>query len=528
MTTDRTLPVKILIVIFCIGLAALGYVFSDGLAFMVEKWERDEYSHGYMIPLVTLFLLYQNFPEIQSARLQPSWLGLLIVALGLVVGILGELSSIYTLVQYASLVCLGGLIIGVFGLQLFKAVWLPLLYLVFMIPLPPFLYNNLSGQLQLISSVIGVEVTRLFGISVYLEGNVIDLGNYQLQVVEACSGLRYLFPLMSFGFLIAYLYRGPFWHKAILFLATIPITVLMNSFRIGVIGVTVEHWGIEAAEGFLHDFEGWVVFMACLAVLAVIAAFLHRFVKDGRPFIDRINLDLPSIDWKQAANKPALQSAVPIVGVVSVLLVAVPLMAYVENREEVVPQRQQFTQFPLIHKGWIGREDKMETKFLDALKLTDYALISYRNGSYGLPVNLYVAYYATQHKGASIHSPRTCLPGGGWRLTDFGQKELDSIAVSPTNGSPLTVNRAIIKHGEAKQLVYYWFEQRGRNITNEYMAKWFIFWDSLTQKRTDGALVRVISQIPPNANIEDIEKSLQQFVADFRPVFPKYIPGEHG
>lgn len=528
MTTDSVFSIKILFIVSCMGVAALGYAFYDGLALMVNWWSLDEYSHGYMIPLVALFLLYQKVPEIQSARLQPSWLGLLIVAAGLFMGILGEMSAIYTLAQYATLVCLCGLIVGIFGLPLFKIVWVPLLYLVFMIPLPNFLYFALSSQLQLISSVIGVEVTRLFGISVYLEGNVIDLGNYQLQVVEACSGLRYLFPLMSFGFLIAYLYRGPFWHKAVLFLVTIPITVLMNSFRIGVIGVTVEHWGIQAAEGFLHDFEGWAVFMACLAVLAVIAAILHRFVNDGRPFIDRVNLDLPRIDWKQSIGQPESRSAAPIAGVVLTLLIAVPLMAYVENREEVLPQRQQFTQFPLIHEGWIGREDKMETKFLDALKLTDYALISYRNGSYGVPVNLYVAYYATQHKGASIHSPRTCLPGGGWRLTDFGQKELPNITVSSTNGSPLTVNRAIIRHGEAKQLVYYWFEQRGRNITNEYMAKWYIFWDSLTRKRTDGALVRVISLVPPNANIEDIEKNLQQFVADFKPVFPNYIPGEHG
>ena len=96
---------------------------------------------------------------------------------------------------------------------------------------------------------------------------MIDLGTYQLQVVEARSGLRYLFPLMSFGFLIAYIYRGPVWQKLIIFLSTIPITVLMNSFRIGVIGVTVEYFGIAAAEGFLHDFEGWIIFMTCLGVL---------------------------------------------------------------------------------------------------------------------------------------------------------------------------------------------------------------------------------------------------------------------
>ena len=126
--------------------------------------------------------------------------------------------------------------IGVSGTRLLVA---PLAYLVFMVPLPNFLMFNLSQQLQLISSKIGVVVVRAFDISVYLEGNVIDLGVYKLQVVEACSGLNYLFPLMSFGFLLACLYRGAFWQRALLFLSTVPITILMNSFRIGVIGVLV-------------------------------------------------------------------------------------------------------------------------------------------------------------------------------------------------------------------------------------------------------------------------------------------------
>ena len=108
---------------------------------------------------------------------------------------------------------------------------------------------------------------RLFGVSVYLEGNVIDLGVYKLQVAEACDGLRYLFPLMTIGFLIAYFFKATFWKRALLFLSSIPITILMNSFRVGTIGVMVEHWGVRMAEGFLHEFQGWMVFMASGALM---------------------------------------------------------------------------------------------------------------------------------------------------------------------------------------------------------------------------------------------------------------------
>lgn len=116
----------------------------------------------------------------------------------------------------------------------------------------------------------------MFQIPVFLEGNIIDLGVYQLQVVEACSGLRYLFPLMSLGFIAAYFYQAAFWKRAIVFLMTIPITILMNSFRIGVIGVMVDNWGISMAEGFLHDFEGWIIFMACAAILFFAGRFAGK------------------------------------------------------------------------------------------------------------------------------------------------------------------------------------------------------------------------------------------------------------
>jgi len=144
------------------------------------------------------------------------------------------------------------------------------------------------------SSEIGVAVIRLFDISVFLEGNVIDLGSYKLQVVEACSGLRYLFPLMSFAFICAYIFKGKFWMRAVIFLSSMPITVIMNSFRIGVIGVLVEYYGIGAAEGFLHDFEGWIIFVACTGILMAEIWVFNRFWGSGKSFTEVFALDMPA------------------------------------------------------------------------------------------------------------------------------------------------------------------------------------------------------------------------------------------
>lgn len=508
--------------LFLTGVALLVAAFYDGLQNMVVTWSKEEYSHGYMIPLVSLFLLAQKLPLVARYRSDGQWSGLLVVLAGYGLLLLGELSSLYVIIQYGFLVSLTGLVVAFVGFRGLRYSWVPLFYLVFMIPLPNFIYFNLSSELQLISSSIGVFILRLFDISVFLEGNIIDLGSYQLQVVEACSGLRYLFPLMSFGFLIAYLYKAPLWQKAIIFLSTIPITVFMNSFRIAVIGVTVDHWGIAAAEGFLHYFEGWVVFMACLGLLCLEIWLFHRLSRRPGNIIDSVQLDLPGADANKQTRASLAKFHAPFIGALLLTAAALPVSLMADGRQEQIPSRLQFTSLPLFKGGWMGREGRLETTIADTLKVSDYVIADYQHNDGGLPVNFYVAYYESQRKGASIHSPRSCIPGGGWRITSLEEYPLDTVPTA--GGTPLTVNRVIIEKGDVRSLVYYWFQQRGRIITNEYLAKWYIFWDSLTLNRTDGALVRLTVQVPDTTDIREADQQMQKFLREFNPMLADYIP----
>jgi exosortase D (VPLPA-CTERM-specific) len=507
-------------------LGVLIFLFMDSLALMVKWWEREEYSHGYMIPFVAAFLVYQRVNRLPDAYRKGSWWGTILLVLAIFLFVLGEMSAIYTLIQYGFLVALYGLVISLFGVSGFTLFLGPLLYLIFMIPLPNFIYFNLSSQLQLISSKIGVWFIRLFDIAVYLEGNVIDLGAMKLQVVEACSGLRYLFPLMSFGFLIVCIYKAPFWQRALLFLSTIPITVLMNSFRIGVIGVTVDRWGVKMAEGFLHDFEGWIIFMSCLAILLLEAFILHKLTRSSGSMLDKLDLDLPRVNLRWSDVPLSFSRQAPLLAGSAFVLMMSPWLLSLSEREEVPPDnRERLTQFPLFHSGWSGREGALERDVLDTLKLSDYLIADYRRSDALLttpPVNLYVAWYSSQKKGASIHSPRSCIPGGGWRMDELDQIAIDG--VQHISGGPLRVNRAIIRKDQHAQIVYYWFEGRGRNITNEYLAKWYIFVDSLLHSRSDGALVRVVTAIPEGTSIGEADKRLQKFLQDFYPKIPQFAP----
>lgn len=520
--TPRPSPSLWLWALLAVAGAILIFVFRQSLALMTQWWESPEYSHGYMIPLVALFLLWQKLGDLPARTERGSWWGFVLLAGGLFAFLLGELSAIYTIIQYGFLLSLFGIVLAFFGVSAMRSVWVVFAYLIFMIPLPNFLYFNLSSQLQLISSEIGVAVIRLFGISVFLEGNVIDLGPMQLQVAEACSGMRYLFPLMSFGFLIAYLYRGPFWQRAVIFLSTVPITIFMNSFRIGLIGVTVDRWGQSMAEGFLHDFEGWVVFMGCLAILFLEISLFHLFIRDGKKPLDRINLDVPALTIKLADFPLNAARQRPFLASFALLVLLSPALLTINEREEQTPARTDFAQFPLEYNSWAGQSVTLDPVVLDTLKLTDYFQANYYRSADAFPVNFYVAWYGSQKKGASIHSPRSCIPGGGWRIQSLEQRDLAS--VTHVSGKPLRVNRALIQKGDASQVVYYWFEGRGRDITNEYLAKWYIFWDSLTRSRSDGALVRLVLYVPDRNKLDEADRQLEQFASDFYPLLHAYTP----
>ncbi len=501
------------------ALALLLFLFQDGLTVMLDYWGRPEYSHAYLLPVIALFLIWQKKDSLEQIPFEGSWLGLLIVLAGVALFFAADLATLYVLAQYSFVIVLVGLVLAFTGLRGFKMIWVALLVLLFMVPLPDFLFNNLSAQLQLISSEIGVAVIRFFGISVFSEGNVIDLGVFKLQVVEACSGLRYLFPLMTLGFIAAYFFKGAFWKRAIIFLSSIPITVLMNSFRIGVIGLMVDRWGRSMAEGFLHDFEGWAVFMACTGLLIIEMWLLAKIGKNKLPLREAFGLEFPAPTPKDARvqyrslSKPFIASVL-LIAVVTALSFAVP------KRVEAPPQRSNFSTFPLQIGEWQGKGSRLDQIYIDTLKFDDYIIADFSNKNQQV-INFYVAYYASQRKGESAHSPRTCIPGGGWEITSLTQRTIDGVSVA---GHPLRVNRTVIQKGETKELVYYWFQQRGRVITNAYLVKWYLFLDALTRNRTDGSLVRLTAFVNPGESLEDADKQLVAFAKAVSPPLPAYIP----
>ena len=503
-----------------LGLLAIAAVlvsfvtFQDALWGLVRRWnQQEEYSHGFLIPVMTAWLLWTRREALSASIGRPSFAGVGLIVLAIAMHITGELSAVFILSQVGFVLVLMGIALAIGGYSFLRVAFIPIAYLLFAIPLPYFIDATLTLKLQLISSELGVFFIRLFQIPVFLDGNIIDMGTYKLEVVEACSGLRYLYPLLGLGFLAAYLFHAPLWQRATVFLSSVPIAIGMNGFRIGLAGFLVDRWGTQMAEGALHFFEGWVIFVACSALLAGEISALARL--SGRRFLEVFYL--PNVTAGSTGGTPAKSlGLIPLMAGISLLCIGGLAVDFISGRSEIIPERTRFVAFPTRIGEWQGRVSSLDFATEQFLKVDDYILADY-NRPDGRPVNFYVAYYASQRKNESPHSPIVCLPGGGWLITRLESKNLVS------DGIDYPFNRVIIQNGSARDLVYYWFQERGRIIADEYSAKWYLLTDSIAQNRSDGALVRLTTQII-NEPEENADRRLQSFMRAALPRLPEFLP----
>mgnify|MGYP005850004467 CR=1 FL=1 len=510
-------------VLLGLSVLAAAILFQDGLRALGAAWATPEYTHGPVIPLLSAYLFLHQlklYPP-QPGPVADRWPGVLLVAASVALAAVGILSGIGDVVAYALILWVGGMILISFGWARGRHFWPGVVHLVFMLPLPGLLHYKVTTQLQLFSSELGVELIRLAGVPVLLDGNIIDLGAYKLAVAEACSGLRYLFPIMSFSYVFATLYRGPTWHKAVLLLAAAPLAVLMNTVRIAMVGVFVDRYGIAHAEGLSHFLEGWVVFITCVVLLFALAWILLRLQRSPLPITEAMDLDLTGLGPQLARLRlvrpsGALAAATLLVGGAALAWAAAP------ERAAAVPAREPLALFPRELGEWRGAMPQiLEPRVRAALGAQDYHWSSFSSADATAPVDLLVVWYADQTEGG-IHSPEVCIPGGGWEIMRI---EATDIAGEIGAAEPFPINRAVIQQGVTRQLVYFWFDQAGVRTASDYGAKAQLLWNALTLGRSDGALVRMVTPIGPKETEAEAEARLQALLRPALDALPRFVPG---
>jgi exosortase D (VPLPA-CTERM-specific) len=411
-----------------------------------------------------------------------------------------------------------GLGYAALGTRAMRRAWLPLVFLLTAVPLPGLVFVAVSTELQLVSSQLGAAMLQLMGIPVYLSGNIIDLGVYKLQVAEACSGLRYLLPLATFAFLCAWLMRAPLWMRGVVLLSAVPLTIVLNSVRIALTGVIVQHGGVRMAEGFMHMFEGWVVFLVALALLFLEMWVLCRLRGQRTGPLDVLDFD--RIDGPPARANPEaapVHPPLPLIVVTGLLVLTLALQPLWQDRRQYIPERPGLATFPMELGPWRAVPETLDRATAETLKTSDHLLADY--AAPGLPlVNLWIAYYDSQVADAAIHSPKECLPGAGWEYVSL---EAVDAPVAPGTAEPFKLNRAVIANGPRTMIMYYWLDMRGRKITNDILMKFYNLYDSVVRGRSDGALIRMFTPVGASESEAAAEARMERF---FRLAYPHLEP----
>lgn len=249
-------------------LVLLGFLYHGILAALVVNWFNDpNFTHGFFIPLFSLFVGWKQRKKLAELPLQPSWFGLVVIAGALVMLIVGVLGAEFFLSRSSLVFLLAGMIIYFAGWRHFRLLLFPWATLFLMIPIPVIIFNEIAFPLQFLASRLATWFLALMGVPVLREGNVIHLPSMSLEVVEACSGIRSLISLTALAVIYGYFVNGRHLERMILTLAAIPIAVVANALRITGTGLLGQYWDPDKAEGFFHALSGWILFLLSMAML---------------------------------------------------------------------------------------------------------------------------------------------------------------------------------------------------------------------------------------------------------------------
>jgi exosortase len=252
--------------VILVGLILLLY--ASVIKNLVTQWWTDaDYSHGFFVPLFSGYILWHERERWTKTEIKPNNFGFVVMLGAICLLFLGSLGAELFSSRFSLLVLLAGMILFLAGGKMLRAVSFPLGYLMWMIPIPVIIYNQITFPLQLIASRLATSWLELAQVPVLRDGNILIMSNYSLEVVEACSGIRSLMTLMALAVAYGYLVSPRRWVRYVLAAFMVPIAIVTNAIRIMGAGLLARHFGPAAAEGFLHEFSGWAIFLVALLLM---------------------------------------------------------------------------------------------------------------------------------------------------------------------------------------------------------------------------------------------------------------------
>jgi exosortase D (VPLPA-CTERM-specific) len=487
------------------------------LSSLVNTWMKNEdYSYGFLIPVVSLYLIWDMRARLKDVEFRSSWAVfpvLISLVLLSIYGILGSSGNISMPAVPLLIICFTAFC---FGLDITRRLILPLGFLIFMVPIPPILERTIGIYLKSLSSKLGGEVIQFFNISVNVSGNIIDLGVTQLQVVDACNGLRYVFPLLAIGVIYAYLFERVTWKRIFCVLITIPIAILTNALRIGITGILTNYYGPGVAEGFFHDFSGWVLFMVSSCLLFLIGRILAWLPPKGSK-VEQTTVSCGEKSTNQAIGVPYIDGAF-ITSMIILILVAG--LSFSTKALPPIKLTGGIASFPLMFSNWSGQATLVDPEIIDKSGAEEAFNGNYQNSA-GDDVSLYIGYRGTAFLANEnfFHSPTVCLPSSGWETIETSTHEIQGV---PFFGR-LKVTKMIVAHMDSKMVVYFWFQTKNKATYDKNINRFDLALHAIRRDNTHDLFIRTITPIRLGESIRVNEQRMDVFVTDMMSALLTFI-----
>jgi exosortase D (VPLPA-CTERM-specific) len=495
-------------------LVLMAILYSDILKKLALDWWNDpNYSHGFLIPFISAYLIWEQRKFLRATQASPSVWGLPVLFASGILYIVGHITGELFTQRLSFVIMLAGLALTWRGKAQWRVLWAPVLYLVFMIPLPYIVYDSIAFPLKLLATKVSITTLQYLNQSIYSEGNIIFLPDTTLEVADACSGIRSLISVLALSIIIAK-YTQHDWPRRFLLVAlSIPVVIFMNILRIVGTGLLAAK-DPDLSTGFFHVFSGEIIFLAGIILLFGIAMLM---AKRGRRKVQA--------DVSEGSAEQLVCNAVGTISIgkwwpkwaALVILLLTVLVDFSATQVRATPLSRPLDLLPAhIGEFVLVGDSEMDSSVVENLGVDHYIMRVYRSPS-GYDLWLYIGYFEEQKEGAMIHSPKHCYPGSGWSSLS---SKIIKIKV-PDSNNTIEINEYILGKGDTRQLVYYWYQSQGRIVANEYLDRLYMLFDSLTKKRSDGALVRISG---PADDVQKARKFQQQFIDVLYPVLKEFLP----
>ena len=500
-------------------MTVLGILLSGSLAFcyagvftsLADQWRsNDMYSYGFLVPWISLYLVWSHRRKLLQIQPVPKYLfGFIVLISGMSALLIGHIGGILVLQELSLIVTITGLVLFLLGVRFLKALWFPITYLLFMIPIWDVITNRLHPIFQNLSASTAVMLMHSIRVPAYHSGVFIELPNITLEVAVVCSGVNYLIAVLGIGIPLAMLFLNSWKRRIFLVGFAVGISALANSVRVALIGAfSYYEIGGENLHGPFHILQGLSISIVGYGML-----FVGLWVLAKEQQGSHVATEARGID-RFARHHPSKSREIQFIGLFLImifLLVGFTIQSY---KLSPVHLEMDLNAFPLMIGKWRGSGNMTADPLYENPGVDHEYFGMYYDGS-GRPVRLYVGYYESQRQGKELISYKSQGLSNDGSTVMIDLEDLDSVKI----------NQIFQQNGRKNAVVLFWYDLNGRIVSNPYLAKFYTTWDGMIRGQTNGSIVMVTAEFDNPADQETAIQTAREFVRILIPHLQKFLPG---